>query len=111
MINWILNGIGIVIYFLNRFGNRRTKTKPNIKYWLADNYRELFTTLLFDLALMIIVMMPDVQVNFDKFIADNLPFGLVISPIVAKAILSFLLGLGLSSLFYKYYKIRAKLKK
>jgi hypothetical protein len=111
MINWVLNAIGIVIYFLNRFGNRRTKTKASFKYWFADNYIELFTTLLFDLALMIIVMMPDVQVNFDSFIAENVPFGLTISPIVAKAILSFLLGLGLSSLFYKYYKIRAKLKK
>lgn len=111
MINWILNGIGVVIYFLNRFGNRRKKAKPSIKFWIADNYRELLTTLLFDLALMIIVMMPDVQVNFDSFIAENVPFGLAISPVVAKAILSFLLGLGLSSLFYKYYKIRAKLKK
>ena len=111
MINWILNGIGVVIYFLNRFGNRRKKEKFNFKFWFYDNYRELFTTLLFDIAIMIIVMMPDVQVNFDAFLSENLPFAISISPIVAKALLSFLLGLGLSSLFYKYYKLKAKLSK
>ena len=111
MLNWILNGIGVLIYFLNRFGNRKSKGKFSFKFWFADNYRELFTTLLFDIALMLIVMMPNVSVNFDKLIAENIPFGLVIDPDVAKAILCFLLGLGLSSLFYKYYQLKAKLSK
>lgn len=111
MINWLLNGIGVIIYFLNRFGNRKKKTKPSFKFWINDNYKELLTTILFDFALMLIIMMPEVQVNFDALIAENLPFGLTIGPAVAKAILSLGLGLGLSSLFYKYYKIRAKLRK
>ena len=111
MINWILNGIGIAIYFLNRFGNRKHKNKFSIKYWFADNYRELFTTLLFDIALMIILQMQQVQVNMSDFLNSKLPWNITIDPVVGKALMAFLLGLGLSSLIYKYYKIQSKLSK
>ena len=71
----------------------------------------MFTTLLIDIGLMIIVTMEQVQINMDEFIADKLPFGISIDPVVGKAIFSLLLGLGLASLFYKYYKLKAKLSK
>jgi len=103
--NWILNGIGILIYFLNRYANRSKKTVGfNFKFWLRDNGPEAFTIILLDIALMILLLGEGTQVNFDDLFS-KLPFGLQMA---GEPFLAFLLGLGLSSLFYKVFKNKVK---
>jgi hypothetical protein len=109
--NWILNFIGISIYFVNRFTWRKAKTKFSWGYWLKDNYKEMYTTLFFDIALMMILTMDQVQINMNSFLQEKLPWGISIEPVVGKAIMSLLLGLGFAALIYKYYKLKSKFKK
>jgi len=56
--------------------------------------------LLLDIALMILLLGPGTEVNFDE-ILSKLPFGLKVA---GEPFLAFLLGLGLSSLFYTLFK-------
>ena len=51
----VLNLIGILIFFINRYANRTKKTIGfSLKFWLKDNWPEVSSTLLFDLALIVI---------------------------------------------------------
>ena len=109
MINWILNIIGIATYFLGRFKNRKHKTNPDFWFWLKDNWVELTQTMLINIALMIILMMPDVQLNADTFIKEYLPIDFTITPIVVKALASFLLGWVFT--FFVYRSVSTKTKK
>lgn len=105
--NTLLNVIGVLIYFINRFANRRKKTvKFSFKYWLSDNWPEASTVILIDLALMILLFSEGTEVNFDKLF-ENLPFGLSVA---AVPFMSLLLGLGLSALFYKIFKHKVNAK-
>ena len=54
--NWLLNLIGILIFFINRFWNRTNKVVAfDWKYWLSDNFQEMATTLLLNLAFMLLI--------------------------------------------------------
>jgi uncharacterized integral membrane protein len=106
MINWILNLIGITIYFIGRYSKRATKTaRFNHKFWLSDNWPELTSTLLINVALMILLMQPETQVNLDSLIKEYVPFGL---DIAVKPLMSFLLGVIFSAAFYKLYRSKTK---
>ena len=106
MINWILNGIGIAIYFINRFANRKVKTvKASANYWLKDNWPELSSTLLINIALMILLLQQESQVNLDNSISEYIPFSLQLA---IKPAMSLFLGLGLSALFYKFFRSKVK---
>lgn len=97
----LLNIIGVLIFFINRFNNRNKKTIAfSVKYWLKDNWHEASTIILIDIALMILLFSPGTEVNFDVMFS-KLPFGLKIA---GDLLMSFLLGLGLSSLFYTIFK-------
>ena len=101
----LLNAIGILIYFINRFANRSKKTvKFSFKFWISDNWPELATTILIDIALMILLFSPGTEINFDDLFA-KLPFGLKVA---GDLFMSFLLGLGLSHLFYVIFKRKVK---
>jgi hypothetical protein len=103
--NWLLNMIGILIYFINRYANRTKKTVAfNIKFWIRDNWPEFTTVILSDIALMILLLGEGTLVNFDDLLG-KLPFGLSVA---GEPLLAFLLGLGLSSLFYKFFKHKVK---
>lgn len=103
--NWLLNIIGILVYFINRFANRTNKTAAfSLKYWLKDNWPELSTVLLIDLALMLIINSPGTEINFDE-IFSKLPFGIKVA---GDLFFSFLLGLGLAALFYSIFKKKVK---
>ena len=106
MITWILNIIGILIYFINKYAGRRNKTKFSFKFWFADNWPELVSTLLLNIALMLLLLQPETTINIDGWLAQNVPFGLAIA---VKPLFAFLLGLGLSSFLYGMF--RRKLKK
>ena len=97
----LLNAIGILIYFINRYNKRTTKTVAfSFKFWIRDNWHEMSTIILIDVALMCLLFSPGTEVNFDDLFS-KLPFGLKLP---ADLLMSFLLGLGLSSLFYTIFK-------
>ena len=101
----LLNIIGVLIYFINRYNKRTSKTIAfSFKFWLQDNWHEMSTIILLDLALMILLFSPGTEVNFDDLFS-KLPFGLKLP---ADLLMSFLLGLGLSSLFYTIFKRKVK---
>lgn len=101
---WFLNFLGIAIYFINRFANRKQKTDFYFNFWLKDNWPEVSTVILLDIALMILLLGEGTSVNFDDLLS-KLPFGLKIA---GEPLLAFLLGLGLSSLFYTLFKRKVK---
>jgi hypothetical protein len=103
----LLNLIGIAIYFINRYANRSQKKLAfDYRYWLKDNWPEMTTVLLLDAALMILLFAPGTEVNFDDLLS-SLPIGIKIS---GSWLMSFLLGLGLSSLFYRIFKAKVDAK-
>ena len=105
MVNWILNLIGVMIYFINKYANRKNKTKWNGLFWLNDNWPELATTLLINIALMLLLMQPETNINIDEWLKDNVPFALQIA---IKPLFSLLLGLGLSAFLYGMFKKKTR---
>ena len=105
MVNWILNIIGMLIYFIQRYAGRRNKTKFNFKFWLNDNWPELVTSVLFNVALMLLLMQPETNINIDDWLKANVPFALQIA---IKPLFSLLLGLGLSALLYGMFKKKTR---
>ncbi len=107
LLNVILNVIGILIYFVNRYDKRAKKTTGfNFKFWINDNFQEVITTLLMNTGLMILLNMENPAI--EKIIL-KLPEGFAEIGIPG---LCFALGLGLSGVVYSMYKSKAnKLKK
>jgi hypothetical protein len=103
----ILNIIGILIYFINRFANRTKKTVGfSFTFWLKDNWPELSSTLLFDAALMILLLQKDTMINLDALIAEYVPFiGLQVA---VKPVMGLLIGLILAKGFYELFKSKVK---
>jgi hypothetical protein len=98
---YLLNLIGILIFFINRYANRTKKTVAfSFKFWIKDNWPEMSTVLLLDVALMLLLFSEGTEVNFDDLFS-KLPFGMKVA---GDLLMSFLLGLGLASLFYKVFK-------
>ena len=103
LIDMALCLLGIMIYFINRYANRKGKTKPSFRYWLNDNWPELVTTAALNAALMIIIHLPGTTVSFERLFA-GLPFDMSVSGLPT---LSFFLGLGLTASFYRMFKTKA----
>lgn len=104
IIDCILCLLGILVYFLNRYANRRHRNRLSIAYWWADNWPEFITTLVLNVALMIIIHLPETYVDLDRLFA-SLPFDLHVAGIPT---LSFFLGLGLTASFYNLFKTKVK---
>ena len=97
----LLNVIGILIFFLNRYVGRKDKTaEPSIKFWLKDNWAELVIITLFDAALMILVVFGGLKFDFSKLL-PSLPEGLTLAGDMA---MCFLIGLFLAWTFYSIIK-------
>lgn len=98
----ILNVMGIVIYFLTKYSNRREQDKTfSLKFWINDNWPELIITILFDAALVLLVMVGDIQLNVQEFLPEWVTS-------VGGLTISFLLGLGLSAFIYEVFKSKVK---
>lgn len=98
----ILNVIGIAIYFLTRYNGRREQDKTfSMKFWIKDNWPELTITVLFDAALVLLVMVGDIQLNVQEFLPDWVTS-------VGGLTLSFLLGLGVAASIYEVFKSKIK---
>lgn len=106
MIDYILCLLGIFIYFVNRYANRTDKTKLSIKYWFQDNSPELLSTLALNAALMILIHMSTANVDINP-VFQSLPFVLQVA---GKPTLSFFLGLGLTSWFYRMFRSKTESK-
>lgn len=105
IIDSILCLLGIVIYFMNRYANRKQKTKRgSFAFWIQDNYPELISTVALNLAIMIIIHLPGTSVSFSRVFAA-LPFDLSVAGVPT---FSFLLGLGLTAAFYRLFKAKTK---
>jgi len=105
MIDYILCLIGIFIYFLTRYANKREKnSKLSISFWVKDNWPELISTLALNMALMIIIHLPGVEVDINP-VFSQLPFSVKVAGIPT---LSFFLGLGLTWAFYNMFKSKTK---
>jgi hypothetical protein len=101
----LLNILGILIYFINRYAHRGDKNKPfSVRFWLRNNWPELSTTLLLDIALMILLFAPGTEINFDQILSE-LPIKIKVP---GSWLMAFLLGLGLTSLFYKLFKAKTE---
>jgi len=108
IIDSILCLLGIVIYFMNRYANRKMKTKKaSFSFWIQDNYPELISTMALNIALMILIHLPETYVSMDKLF-EGLPFDMHVSGIPA---LSFFFGLGLTATFYNLFKTKITKKK
>ncbi len=107
IIDLALNLLGVFIYFLNRYGKRTRKTRLSVGYWFRDNWQEFTSTMLLNIALMIIIHLPNTEVNVDAFFSE-LPFGLHLAGVPT---LSFLLGLGFTALFYNFFRNKIKTRK
>lgn len=98
----LMNILGILIYFLNRFANRRSKDKTfNITFWVRDNWPEFSVIFLVDISLLILFLSNDITIEALE----------VLPSILAKVgdlTIAWLLGLGLASAIYNV--IRKKMK-
>lgn len=103
----ILNVIGILIYFIHRYTKRTKKTIGfSFKFWLKDNWPELVSTGLIDMALMILLLNKDTMVNIDQLITQYVPFiGLQVA---VKPVMGLLIGLILAKAFYELFKTKVK---
>lgn len=94
----VLNILGILIYFLNRYNNRRSKDKSfSINFWVKDNWPELLIVLLVDVSIMLLLILNDISIDAAQF----LPTWLVK---IGDLGIAWLIGLGLASLIYSIFR-------
>ena len=98
----LMNILGILIYFVNRFANRRARDKSfSVVFWLKDNWPEFSVIMLVDISLLILLLTNDISIDAIQ----------VVPPIVAQIGdlgVAWLLGLGLASAIYNV--IRKKIR-
>lgn len=98
----ILNILGIAICFLTKFNSRRNQDRTfSLSFWVKDNWPELVITVLFDAALVLLVMVGDIQLNVAEFLPEWVTS-------VGGLTISFLLGLGLAAGIYEIIKTKMK---
>lgn len=100
MINWILAAIGLGIYYIGRYSNRKNKTKFSLLFWLDDNWPELVTSTLATIALMVIFLDKDAAFDFQSML-DSVPF---IKSLPSEKLVSLTIGYLNSMIFYKLMK-------
>jgi hypothetical protein len=102
---WFLFLLGTIAYFVNRYATRCDKTVDfSFKFWVKDNWPELLTALIFDLAGMIIIQDAGTAIDMSKFLS-TLPIGVVLS---GKLFLAFGCGAGLGKGAYELFKKKVK---
>lgn len=95
---WFLFFLGTLYYFVQRFAKRQKKTIVfDFKYWLKDNLPEFVTTIIVDIAFMIILTDAGTNIDLSKY----LPEGFILP---VKLIFAFGVGAGLGKIFYEIFK-------
>jgi len=104
MTAWLLFILGTLAYFLIRYTGRADKTKSfDIGFWLKDNWAEMATALVLDLAVMIILIQNDT--NITLWLNKYLPEGVIVS---SKLVISLACGLGLGMGIYEIFHKKVK---
>jgi hypothetical protein len=98
---WLLNFIGILIFFINRFFKREdSSTSFDLKFWILDNFQEMSTTLLLNLAFMLLIQLAIKQNSIEVLFA-KLPEWLTFLGLPG---ICFSLGAGLSWTLYELFQ-------
>lgn len=90
MKSWVLFFLGTLAYFLSRYINRRKKNIDfDFNFWLKDNWPELTFAFIIDLAMVLIALDPDTNIDITgiSWIPEWLTF-----PV--KLLVSFGIGFG-----------------
>jgi hypothetical protein len=102
---WLLDFLGILLYFLIRYGNRTDKSiKFSGTFWLNDNWVETAGTLVVNLILMLLMVLGDVKIDIEK-VAPWMPDGI---SFVGDLFIYVLIGGVVSHLVYEAFKTKAK---
>jgi hypothetical protein len=102
--NWLLNLLSILVYFINRYFFRKHKTVPfSWQYWLIDNWPELSMTLLLNLIFMLLMGTKEATAAL-----SSLPPAIAWIYFFGKPGLSVALGLGLSWAAYSLFNRKIK---
>jgi len=64
----IMNILGVFIYFLIRYENRKNKMNFNVRFWIKDNWVEIALIGAFDVSLMILLISNDVSFEMAEFL-------------------------------------------
>jgi len=98
---WFLFLLGTVYYFALRYAKRSKKTVAfSFKYWMKDNLPEFITTLIVDVAFMVILTDAGTIIDISKFVPDG-----IILP--GKLLFAFGIGAGLGKIMYEIFKKKA----
>ena len=106
MKSWVLFFLGTLAYFLYRYINRSDKSKEwSWKFWLNNNFPELALSFIIDLALAIIALDPETNIDITKigWIPEWLTFP-------AKLLASFGIGFGGGYGIYMAFKSKTDKK-
>jgi hypothetical protein len=94
----IFNLLGIAICFLTKFSSRREQDKTfSFSFWIKDNWPELTIIGLFDIAIIGLLLVGDIQINVTEFVPEWIA-------VIGNNAVAFLLGLGLSAGIYEIIK-------
>jgi hypothetical protein len=103
--SWLLNLLGIVLYFLVRFGNRTDKSvKFSSAFWMNDNWVETMGTLVVNVIIMLLMLKGGVTIDIEK-IAPWMPDGI---SFVGDLFVYVLIGGFVSHLVYEAFKTKVK---
>jgi hypothetical protein len=108
---YILAILGIVINFLSKYNARTKKDNFSVKFWIKDNWPELIQSLLFVIAIMIMLDKAEFSSgDFYTWVRTFMPFpdGVII-PVQLFA--PFLMGLSINHIVYWYNKRYLKKQK
>ena len=104
MVNWLLALLGIAIYFMVRYANKKDTKNFSFVFWVKDNWPEFVISGLATIALMIVFMDPESKFDFSE-IFSKVPY-LVSLP--ATKVISLFVGYGNSALFYTLFRTKKK---
>ena len=103
--DWLLNFLGILLYFLIRFGNRTDKSvKFSGTFWLNDNWVETVGTFVVNLILMLLMWQGGISIDIEK-VAPWMPDGIAF---VGDLFIYVLIGAVISHLVYEAFKTKVK---
>lgn len=102
--NWILNFLSIVVFFINRFWFRKKQTISfNPRFWIKDNWPEFVMIVILNLIFMLLIGTDEATSAL-----ENLPSWVSWIYFFGKPGISIVLGLGLS--WGAYTLIQKKIK-
>jgi len=95
---WFMFFLGSVFYFWQRYCRRDKKTVGfSFKYWLKDNLPEFITTIILDIAAMVILTDKGTVIDLTVW----LPAGFQIA---GNLVIAFAIGAGFAKIWYELFK-------